>query len=133
MREDGAEDNKRCALYQMLLRVRTIWASLLNLLSSTVASRLKTVATLLPAVDLTLLVLNIAGACRLLTLALMGNGRGLGVRAVVRLAVVGIFRLSGGSSGQRVIVELPSNTEEARQQQYPRDPKCSRRDEVATI
>jgi hypothetical protein len=100
----------------MLLRVRTVWVSLLNLLSSTVTSRLKTVAMILPAVDLTLLVLYIAGACRLLTVALMGNGRGLGVRAVVRLAVVGIFRLSGGSSGQGVIVELPSNTEEARQQ-----------------
>ena len=88
---------------------------------------------ILPAVDLTPLVLNIAGACRFLTLALMGSGRGLGVRAVVRLAGVGIFRLSGGSSGQGVIVELPSDTEEDRQQHYPRDRKCSRRHEVATI
>ena len=88
---------------------------------------------ILPAVNLTLLVFNIAGACHLLTLALVGNGRGLSVRAVVRLAVVGILRLSGGSNGQGVIVELSSNTEEARQQQYPRDRKCSRRDEVATI
>jgi hypothetical protein len=105
-----------------------------RLVSSTVTRRVKTVAVILPAVDFTLLVLNIAGAFRLLTLALMGNGRGLGVRAVVRLAVVGIFRLSGGSSRKGVTVELPSNTEQARQQHYPPDRKCSPRDdEVATL
>ena len=88
---------------------------------------------ILPAVHFAFLVLNIAGAFRLLTLALMGNGRGLGVRAVVRLAVVGIFRLSGGSSRQGVIVELPSNTEEARQQHDPPDRNCPCRNELATL
>ena len=86
---------------------------------STVTLGVKTVAMILPAVDSTSLVLNIAGAFLLFTLALMGSGCGLGVRAVIRLAFVGMFGLSGGSSSHGVRVERPTNAEQDCQQHYP--------------